>query len=103
MYNERGIALGIVTVMAFMLALAAAALMTVGLSRSSTSAKMRNRLQARYVAEAGLVKAMQKLWVDTAYCPPAPGDSVPLGGLEAKVSMTDCAGTIRTISSKVVY
>ena len=102
MHNERGIALGIVTVMAFVLALASAALMTVGLSRGSTSAKERKRLQARYVAEAGLVWAMQRLWVDPDFC--VTNSVLDLNGVKTKVSLADCGvGNTQTITSKVVY
>ena len=61
--------------MAIVFSTAAFAIMGVGLSRRSISVQTRDRVQARYAAEAGVVRAMSQLWADPAYCgEPDPGD-----------------------------
>ena len=68
MRNERGIAVGMVIVMALLFAIGAFAALMSALTRLRISGTIRQGIVARYAAEGGLVYAMQKLWVDPAYC-----------------------------------
>lgn len=102
MKGERGLILGILMIMSFVLSTAAFAMLSVGVGRANTSGRVKDRAQARYAAEAGLVWAMQRLWASPGYCgeldPPA------LGGLTVDVTVTNCgAGLDHQLSAKVVY
>ena len=100
--DERGVALGMVIVMALIFAVAAFGVMTLSVSRSQTSALQAHRLKAQYAAEAGLVWGMQRLWRDQTYC----GETDPptLNGLNVDVTVTNCGpGNTHTLSAKVLY
>ncbi|MBI4322761.1 MAG: hypothetical protein HY596_00620 [Candidatus Omnitrophica bacterium] len=100
--NERGVALGMVIVMALIFAVAAFGVMTLSVSRSQTSGLQAHRLKAQYAAEAGLVWAMQRLWQDQAYC--GEQDPPPINGLTVDVTVTNCGpGNTHTLSAKVLY
>lgn len=66
-HDERGVALGIVILSAIVFSVAAFAVLTMSLSRAQTAELTEDRLRARYAAEAALVWAMQRLWVDQTW------------------------------------
>ena len=76
--------------------------MATGVSRMSTAQQAKDRVQARYASEAGLVWAMQCLWANPAYC--GTPDPPSLGGLGVDVTVTDCgANNTHKVRAKVVY
>lgn len=101
MNNERGIIMAIVLVTAILFTTASFAIMAVSLSRMSVVSSAYNRYQSQYVAEAGLVWAMQQLWVNPSFC--ASGSTVVLNGRTATIDMSNCGTSLATISSVVTY
>jgi len=100
--NERGMALGMVIVMALIFAVAAFGVMTLSVSRSQTSGRQAHRLKAQYAAEAGLVWATQRLWRDQAYC--GTPDPPAINGMSVDVTVINCgAGHTHALIAKVLY
>ena len=86
--NQRGLVLGMVILSALMFSAAAVAVLNLSATSSYTADRQANRLQARYAAEAGLVWAMQHLWVDDAYC--GDPDPSPINGCTVNIEVTNC-------------
>ena len=117
--NERGVALGMVIVMALIFAVAAFGVMTLSVSRNQTSSRQAYRLRAQYAAEAGLVQATQRLWRDPTYpaascidgtcpaCSPAGSsltDTATVAGTSVAITVTNCgAGNVHALVAKVLY
>jgi len=101
MRNERGIILALLFVGAILLTTAAFAVMAISVNRLSIVRKSYDRYQSQYAAEAGLVWAMQQLWVNPSFC--AAGETVVLNGRTATVNMANCGSSLATISSAVTY
>ena len=100
--NERGVALGMVIVLALIFAVAAFGVMTMSVSRSQTYGRQTHRLKAQYAAEAGLVWATQRLWSNQAYC--GVPDPPPVNGMNIDVTVTNCgAGRTHALTAKVLY
>ena len=100
--NERGIALGMVIVLALIFAVAAFGVMTLSVNRSQTSGRQTHRLKAQYAAEAGLVWATQRLWSSQANC--GVPDPPPINSMNVDVTVTNCgAGKTHTLLAKVLY
>ncbi len=102
MNNRRGMALGVVILSAVVFSIAAFVMLTMAMSQARLRNLSERRFRAKYVAEAGLVWAMEQLWANPAYCgvpdPPA------LQGLNADVTVTNCGtGVDQAVNSKVVY
>lgn len=72
--GERGAALGMVVVIAVCFSIAAFTALILALSRTRTKDFYKRRVVAHYAAEAGLVWAMQRLWVDSSECFHGPND-----------------------------
>ncbi len=101
MNNERGIIMAILLVTAVLFMTASFAILAVSISRISVVKKAYDRYQSQFVAEAGLVWAIQQLWVDPDFCTST--DTVILNGRTATVIMSDCGTSLVTISSVVTY
>ena len=106
-HNERGMVLGIVLLSSIVFSIASLAMFTLAMSHTQASHHETEKLRARYAAEAGLVRAMEKLWNDPAYCGEAWSiDTNGDGTAETTmtITVTNCgAGNTRTISAKVTY
>ena len=99
--GERGVALGMVILIAVVFSIAAFTVLIVVLSQARVAAFYKKRVKAQYVAEAGAVWAMQQLWVNPAFCGPG---SVTLNGQTATVTVSNCGvGNTQTVKSKVTY
>jgi hypothetical protein len=69
MRNERGVVLGLIIITSVIFGIAAFGILLLAMSRLRQSKYLgEDRLRAGYAAEAGLVMAMQELWVDPADC-----------------------------------
>lgn len=120
--DERGLALGVVLIMTILFSVAAYGIVAFTQGGVQRSAVNVDRLRARYAAEAGLVYASQRLWIDPNYpaacCAPAGGcqgatqtDTRPLdtdgnGTNETNVliTVTNCgANRQHAITARVVY
>ena len=107
MRSEQGAALGIVLIIAFICAVAAYVLLFLASSEARRGRFFRDRTEARYATEAALVIAMQKLWVDPAYCGgteliDTDGDSV--GDAPVVVTVTACgAGNVHQLQTRVTF
>ena len=116
--GERGMALGIVILSAIAFTAAAFAVLMMSWGRTQASEFQEDRLRARYAAEAGLVRAMQRLW-NEATVPYPPGcaagatgtDSLPFDtngdgtdDATVMVTVTNCGpGNQHEVTAKVVY
>ena len=109
--TERGVALVLVAVTAIIFSVAAFAMLTVALSAARrTWLGSEQRLRAKFAAEAGLVWAMQRLFVDPANCFPAnPDMSIdtdgpgPLPATGIDIIATPCPSSAMTLKAKVTY
>lgn len=69
MVNQRGAVLGIVLVLAFICSVSAYVVMFLASAEALRNRVFPDRTEARYLAEAGMVLAMQRLWANpTTYC-----------------------------------
>ena len=89
MGNTRGVALGIVVVIALVCAVAAYVVLMAATSEARRAKFFRERTEARHLAEAGLVVAMQKLWNESV-TPYPPG--CPAGGTATATEAVDTNG-----------
>lgn len=101
-HNEHGAVLGIVLLSSLVFSIASLAMLSMATSHTQASRHEADKLRARYAAEAGLVWAMERLWVNPAYC--GVPDPPPINGLAVDVSVTNC-GTMsnQMVSAKVSY
>ena len=67
-HQNRGSALGIVIITGVVFSIAAFSVLTMSFSGASHPAGTTQSFQARYAAEAGLVRASQRLWTTPTYC-----------------------------------
>ena len=115
--TQRGLALlGFVVAMATLASIAAYAILFVATSQARLGQFSRERMSSRNLAEAGLVIAMQKLWVDPNYptCP-TPGttvtttETVHTSGVitpdpTVEITVTNCgAGNLHTLRARAAY
>ena len=109
-FHRRGIALVVVLLTAVVFSIAAFGVLTVAVSRARQIDYLgEDRIRYRAAAEAGLVWAMQRLWVTPGWCgaPPFPpldtdGDGIP----ETVVSITvaPCGPNVQhTLDAKVTW
>lgn len=111
--GEQGFALMMVLITAVIFAVAAFAALTIAVSGTQQMTVISDdHLRARYSAEAGLVWAMQKLWVNPAECfGGSPNFTIdtdgagPLPGTGIDITATPCPGpgVSGTLSAKVTY
>ena len=94
--NERGIALGVVLMTAAVFSIAAFAALNMSFGGYQRARQFfADRLRSRYLAEAGLVLAMERLWVNPNWpsCP-SPGltgsTDATIDGQTVKISVTNC-------------
>jgi hypothetical protein len=86
--GNRGIALGVVLLMAIVFTIAAVGLLALALSAGKRNRVVfGDRLEARYAAEAGIVFAMQQLWFNQNYPDANCGPGLPNRGK----TMTDAS------------
>ena len=106
-HNERGAVLGIVLLSSLVFSIASLAMLSMATSHTQASRHEADKLRARYAAEAGLVRAMEKLWNDPTYCGEAWSiDTNGDGTAETtiNITVTNCgAGSNQTISARVSY
>jgi hypothetical protein len=104
MRTERGAALSIAVITAILCAIGAYVVLMMATAQARHGKFFRQRNEARYVAEAGTVLAMQKLWNNPAYCGGPETVATPGGTTGVTVSVTNCGATnAHTISVGVSY
>ncbi len=100
--HERGAILGIVLLSSLVFSVASLAVLTMASSRAQATHRDATKLRARYAAEAGLVWAMERLWVNPAYC--GVPDPPPINGLTVDVNVTNCGtGNNQAVTATVTY
>ena len=106
--GERGIVLGIVLITSIIFGIVAFGLLSLATNQSRQGSFIsEERVRARYAAEAGLVYAMQRLWVNPDECAaaalsPPPFDTGDGIVMTIVVTRTPCASN-STLSSKVTF
>jgi type II secretory pathway component PulK len=107
MKNERGIALAVVLLATILCAGGTIAMVVMTTGSSQRARGYRERLQAQYAAEAGLVWAMQQLWRDNDYCNQAdPADPPAINGMTVDIRVknpTDCGTKTVALQARVAY
>ena len=100
--TERGAILPIVLGTALLCAIAAYAVLIIVAAQGRHAQFYRGRLRARYAAEAGMVWAKERLWLNPTYCGnPAPP---PIEGMVVSITISDCtAGSNKTIAARATY
>ena len=109
--TTRGVALVFVFVIAVIFSIAAFAMLTIALSASRRPGLgSESRFRATYAAEAGLVWAMQRLFVSPSDCFPAnPDVSIdtdgpgPLPATGVDITATPCPPSNTTLRAKVIF
>ena len=119
--HNRGSALGMVIITGVVFAIAAFSVLTMSFSGASHPAGTPQSFQARYAAEAGLVWAYERLWLDPNYpasscvtgpCTAACTDTIPIdtdgnGPLPAtnvNITVTNCGpNNTHQVSARVTY
>ncbi len=108
--DERGAALGLVIASALVCSIASYYILRLAVSQSMGANFFQGRAESRYLAEAALVWATQKLAVDPTYC----GSDVRLdtngdGVADANdaptitVKVSNCTGNSHVLSAKASY
>ena len=88
--GERGAALAIAIMVALVTAIAIYAILIMSASQGKQAAVTVKREQARYIAEAALVQAQQKLMLPippSSYTGPPCGETLSIGGMTATVTV----------------
>ena len=108
--STRGAILAIVIATAFMASIAAYAALLIASSQARQGAFARGRTEARYLAEAGLVIAMQQLAANPAYCGATERVDTNWDGVanasdpQVVVTVTSCgANNAHTLRATVTY
>ena len=107
MRDQRGAALGIVIVTALICGVAAYTVLFMASSATRRGRMFHARTRAHYLAEAGLVVAMQRLWVNPDYCSgtefvDTDGDGT--GDTPVTVTVTNCgADNVHQLQTTVSY
>lgn len=102
MQNQRGMALILATVVALICAAGTYAMLMMATSQARWSVAVTQHEQARYLSEAGVIWATQRIWQDPAFCTGGP-QLIPLAGASVEVTVTNCALGPHQIHSRVVY
>lgn len=110
-WTKRGVALVLVAVTAIIFSVAAFAMLTLALSAARRPGLgSEARLRAKYAAEAGLVWAMQRLFVSPSACFPANPDvsidtdgAGPLPATGVDITATPCPPLDTTLRAKVTF
>ena len=101
--NERGIVLGMAIIAAIIFSIAAFAMLMMAMNQRRRIKEFDvDRLRARYAAEAGLVWAQERLWVDPNFC----GGPLPTKVNDLDVTVTvspPCPGATHQIKASVTY
>ena len=104
--NQRGAALGLVMVMAIVIATAIYGLLMMATSHARQAAFSSAALRARYASDAGMVWAYERLREDPTYCAGVGDagdlDPPPIGGLAVDVVITDCGTANPKIAATTV-
>lgn len=118
MVNQRGAVLGIVVLIAIIGSIAAYTVLMLSVAGARQSLLATRRTQARYLAEAAMVVAMQQLWAEAVT--PYPGACVPgtdavttelldtdgdgTGDAPVEVTVTNCGpGGSHAVAARVMY
>ena len=109
--GERGVVLGIVLITSVIFGIAAFGLLSLALGQAwQATAVSEDRIRARYAAETGLVKVMQRLWASSAECGPwsysLDTDDDGTNDTTATVTATNCPrapGTLSTLKATVTF
>lgn len=97
--SNRGAILVFVMGTALVCAIAAFTVLLMAVSNARHARSTRERVKARYLAEAGQVYARERLWTEPAYCPGAPvtldtdGDGV--ADTPVAITITNCGPNLR--------
>lgn len=104
MRTQRGAALAIVLLLALIGSIAAYGALMLAMSGARHAEFSAERTQARYVAEAGLVIALHKLWNDPFYCGGPETVTVAGAPMSVEVTASDCAPDApKVLSATVSY
>ena len=107
MRNRQGAALVLVVVIALLCAIAAYVVLMAAVSGARMARVYRERTEARHLAEAALVIAMEKLWVNPNYCGVSESvdtNSDGTGDTAVPITVTNCgAGNAHTLKATVTY
>jgi Tfp pilus assembly protein PilX len=113
--NQRGAVLGLVIISSVIFGIAAFGLLSLAVNRSRQTGYISiDRIRARYAAEAGLVKAMQELWVNPSDCSFGPyvmdtfdeSPNNPANDTTVTILATNCprpVGQLTTLNAKVTF
>ena len=99
--KPRGTILTVAVLTAFVCSIAAYLVLFLAVCQARQARFYKNRMRARYAAEAAVVWAQQRLFADPAYCI-ANGDGPVLEGYQTKVTVTNCgAGNAHVVRGRV--
>ena len=86
--RSRGTILTVAVLTAFVCSIAAYLVLFLAICQARQARFYKQRLRARYVAEAAVVWAQQRLWLDPAYC----NGAIPpvLEGYQPQATVTNC-------------
>ena len=97
--NQQGAALLIVFFMALICAIASYAILAASMAQSYHARFWRQRTDARYLAEAGMVLARERLLANPNYT----GGTEVIDGVGVRITVAGAANTRQTISAAVNY
>ncbi len=108
--GERGVVLGMVLITSIIFGIAAFGLLSLAMNPGQAIFAGEGRTRARYAAEAGLVFAMQRLWVNPTNCatlspPPLDTDDNGIPDTTVTVTAVPCPGpgVVSTLQAKVTF
>ena len=101
MHNQRGFALVLATIVALLCSIGTYIMLTMAASQARWTTAMTRHERARYLAQAGMVWATQRIWQDPAFCTLGP-QAVALQGGAVEVTVTSCMVGPHQIRTRVV-
>ena len=102
--QNRGSALGMVIITGVVFAIAAFAMLTMSFSGASHPAGTPQSFRARYAAEAGLVRASEQLWINSAYCGETWAAAQSQLPYAVVITVTNCgANNTHEVRARVIY
>lgn len=103
--DERGFALVMATLIALLTAISVYTILTMVLAQARQGASVMGQQQAQYAAEAALVWAQQRLFIDPTWSSADGNTDVTIGGVPIDVVIPPCANPCppRTLEAKTNY
>jgi len=99
--QERGNTLGVSILTAIICSIAAYLILFLATGQARHARFYRQRVRARYAAEAAIVWAQQRLRADPTYCNTS--NPPPLEGYQVQVTVTNCgAGNTHQLQARVL-